>query len=162
MLIIFSGLSGVGKTTIARALATAIGAVHLRIDSIEQALRRCGVTVEAEGYVAAYAVAEDNLRLGRIVIADSVNPWPLTREAWRSVAVRAGCASLDVEIVCSDTGTHRWRVESRVADIPGHALPTWPEVIERDYRPWTSERMVIDSARTDANESVKTIISAIS
>ena len=61
MLIIFSGLSGVGKTTIARALATAIGAVHLRIDSIEQALRRCGVTVEAEGYVAAYAVAEDRV-----------------------------------------------------------------------------------------------------
>jgi predicted kinase len=100
VLIIFSGLSGVGKTTIARALATAIGAAHLRIDSIEQALRRCGVTVEAEGYVVAYAVAEDNLRLGRIVLADSVNPWPLTREAWRSVAARAGCPSLDVEIVC--------------------------------------------------------------
>jgi predicted kinase len=39
MLIIFGGLPGTGKTTIARALAHQIGAVHLRIDSIEQAIR---------------------------------------------------------------------------------------------------------------------------
>src|SRR5262245_37210182 len=113
MLIILSGRSGAGKTTIARALAATIDAVHLRIDSIEQALRSCGVTVESQGYVVAYAVAEDNLRLGRMVIADSVNPWPLTRDAWKSVAVRAGVPALDVEIVCSDTPEHRRRVESR-------------------------------------------------
>ena len=38
-LIVFSGLPGVGKTTLARALAQAQGALHLRIDSIEQAMR---------------------------------------------------------------------------------------------------------------------------
>ena len=36
------GLPGVGRTAIARELARTIGAVHLRIDSIEQALRRAG------------------------------------------------------------------------------------------------------------------------
>ena len=114
MLIIFSGLSGVGKTTIARALATAVGAVHLRIDSIEQALRGCGVTVEAEGYVAAYAVAEDNLRLGRIVIADSVNPWPLTREAWRSVAVRARMRLRSTSRSCARIPGHTGGASNRV------------------------------------------------
>jgi hypothetical protein len=35
-------------------------------------------------------MAEDNLRAGRTVIADGVNPWPLTGGAWHSVAERAG------------------------------------------------------------------------
>jgi len=42
ILIIFAGLPGVGKTVIARALARALGAVFLRIDSIEQTLRDAG------------------------------------------------------------------------------------------------------------------------
>ena len=75
MLLIFGGLPGVGKTAGAMGLAREIGAVHLRIDSIEQALRNSGVDVSGpEGYEVAYAIAEDNLRLGRTVIADSVNP----------------------------------------------------------------------------------------
>jgi predicted kinase len=59
MLIILSGLPGVGKTTIARELARSLAAVHLRIDSIEQALRYAGATVEFEGYAVAHAVAAD-------------------------------------------------------------------------------------------------------
>lgn len=38
MLLIFGGLPGTGKSTIARLLAARLGAVWLRIDSIEQAL----------------------------------------------------------------------------------------------------------------------------
>ena len=87
MLIVLSGLPGVGKTTIARELAAAMGAVHVRIDSIEHALRNAGWKVEGEGYAVAYAVTEDNLRVGRSVVADCVNPWPLTRNEWQAVAV---------------------------------------------------------------------------
>src|SRR5438270_897283 len=125
MLIVLSGLSGVGKTTIARELARAMGAVHVRIDSIEHALRNMGQQIEGEGYAVAHAVSEDNLRLGHTVVADSVNPWPLTRDEWRSVATRAGVRVVDVEVVCSDLIEHRRRVESRAADISGHRLPTW-------------------------------------
>ena len=39
-LLIFGGLPGTGKSTIARLLAARLGAVWLRIDSIEQALIR--------------------------------------------------------------------------------------------------------------------------
>jgi predicted kinase len=42
MLIIFGGLPGVGKTAIARELARKLGAVYVRIDSIEQAIRNSG------------------------------------------------------------------------------------------------------------------------
>jgi predicted kinase len=51
---------------------------------------RCQESLDDAGYRAAYAVAEDNLRLGRTVIGDSVNSWMLTRNAWRDAGLRAG------------------------------------------------------------------------
>ena len=71
MLIVLSGLPGVGKTTIARELARMLPAVHVPVDAIEQALRRQGLVVEGEGYAVAHAVAADNLR---------VEGWPASDE----------------------------------------------------------------------------------
>ena len=146
-----------GKTAVATGLAREIGAVHLRIDSIEQALRNSGVDVSGpEGYEVAYAIAEDNLRLGRTVIADSVNPVEVTRSAWRGVAQRTGRRYVEIEVVCSDQGEHRRRVETRTADIVGHELPTWQEVREREYEPWEAS-IVIDTAGRHIEASVSAL-----
>lgn len=161
MLIILSGLPGTGKTTIARALARETGAVHVRIDSIEQAIRDSGIgdgPMHDAGYRAGYAVAEDNLRLGRRIIADSVNPIAASRNAWRAVATRAGVRGVDVEVVCSDREAHRARVESRAPDIAGLRLPTWPEVVTREFEPWQGDRLVIDTALLRVEQSVKLIL----
>ena len=143
-----------GKTGLAGGLARAIGAVHVRIDSIEQAFRNSGVTVSGpEGYVVAYAIAEDNLRLGHTVIADSVNPVEETRGAWREVARRAGKGYAEIEVVCSDQAEHRRRVETREPDIAGHQLPTWRQVCDREYESWQAD-IVVDTAGQHIEASV--------
>ena len=157
MLLILSGLPATGKTTIARELAPRLQAVHVRIDSIEQAIRNSGVltgSIDDAGYRVGYAVAEDNLKLGLIVIADSVNPLPVTRAAWRDAAVRAGKRAVEVEIVCTDPAEHRRRVEGRVADIPGHSLPAWSDVVTREYLPWDRDLIRIDTAKIGVEQAV--------
>jgi predicted kinase len=149
MLIILGGLPGVGKTTIAQKLALQIGAIHLRIDSIEQAIRACApvpTPLNDTGYRVAYAVAEDNLRIGRVVVADSVNPLPITRDAWLEVAHRARVRAIEIEVTCSDSDEHCRRVEGRAPDICGLTRPTWQEVASREYHPWNRAHTVIDTA----------------
>lgn len=147
MLYIFGGLPGAGKSTLSRELARRRRAVHLRVDTVEHALRAVGGRMAGpEGYAVAYSVAEDNLRLGQPVVADSVNPLQLTRLAWRAVAERAGTPFVELEIVCSDPAEHRARVEGRAADIAGFRLPTWADVVGRAYEPWPESHIVLDTA----------------
>jgi len=158
MLIIFGGLPGTGKTTIARSLARALKAVHLRVDTIEQALRNSGTLkddVGPAGYMAAYRIAEENLRIGLPVIADSVNPLQVTREAWLAAAQRAGVEAAEVEVICSDEIEHRRRVETRISDIERHMQPTWQDVVDRDYETWQTQPIVVDTA-TQAVDGIVT------
>jgi predicted kinase len=161
MLIVFGGLPGTGKSTIARLLAERLKAVWVRIDTIEQALRACGTLpngVVAEGYAVGYRLAEDNLRNGGRVIADSVNPLAVTRDAWVAVAARAAVPLVEVEIVCSDTTEHRRRVEGRTSDVPGLVLPTWDAVRQRVYEAWNRPHIVLDTASRTAVEAVEVLL----
>ncbi|MEQ4715219.1 hypothetical protein [Nonomuraea sp. B19D2] len=80
------------------------------------------------------------------MIAESVNPLAITRDAWREVGVRAGVPVAEVEVVCTDLAEHRHRVTSRPTDIPDLRLPDWQEVTDREYDPWEHERIVVDTS----------------
>jgi predicted kinase len=163
-LIVFAGLPGTGKSSIARGLAQETGAVWLRIDSIEQAIRASGVvpgSIDDAGYRVAHAVAGDNLRLGRDVIGDSVNPSMLTRNAWRDTGLRAGARVIEVEILCADAEEHRRRVETRAHEIPGLVLPDWPAVKGRDYHPWDRDHLTIDTTGRSVAACIELILSAL-
>ncbi|HWB53323.1 MAG TPA: AAA family ATPase [Tepidisphaeraceae bacterium] len=161
-LFIFAGMPGVGKTTLARLLARNLRAAYLRIDTVEQALRDQDINPSGpEGYVVAYRIAADNLQLGISVVADSVNPITITRRAWRDVAAQVPVPFVEIEVICSDVGEHRRRVESRVGDIAGHQLPTWHEVETRQRDPWDTRPIVIDTAGQVESESFAALLRAI-
>jgi predicted kinase len=162
-LISFSGLPGVGKTTVARALAQEIGAVYIRVDSIEVALKNSSLQIhpaEDAGYLAAIAVAKDNLVHDLDVVADTVNPVELTRRWWVEAAKTCNARLLNVEIACTDQAEHRRRIENRRSDIVGLDLPDWEHVQSRDYEDWIGNRLVLDTSRLSVSDCVKRIIEA--
>jgi predicted kinase len=161
VLIVLGGLPGVGKTTVARELCAQIGAVWVRVDTIEQALRSEGVAVWAHGYVVGYALARENLGVGRVVVADCVNPLAVTRDAWAAVAAKAAVRAVEIEMVCSDAGEHRRRVEERVADIQGHRVPTWDDVMAGEYQVWDRARVVVETAGRAVSDVVAEVLGVV-
>ncbi|MFJ8857644.1 AAA family ATPase [Streptomyces sp. NPDC102451] len=161
MLIVIGGLPGTGKTTLARLLASRIGAVHLRIDTIEQAVVRSGLAqhpLGPVGYAVGYALAGDHLRQGLTVIAESVNPLAVTRDSWRDVGTGAAVPLAEVEVICSDRDEHRQRVTSRTIDIPGLTPPDWQQVLDHDYEPWNRDHIVVDTAGEEPQESLAALL----
>lgn len=160
MLIIFGGLPGVGKTTIAKALVKSLKAAYLRVDTVEQVLKREAQLDGPEGYMVCWAQASENLKLGVTVVADSVNAIKVTREAWQNVAIDALVPFLEVELICSNLIEHQKRIETRDADIIGHQLPKWQNVQEREYEPWKAHLM-FDTSKQTVDEIVKKILMRI-
>ena len=164
MLIILGGLPGSGKSTIAKVLAAELRAAYVRVDTVEQALLASGEVsppINAAGYAVAYGIAADCLRAGAMVVADSVNPLAVTREAWLDVARRADHAALEIGVICSDATEHRRRVESRTADIAGHVQPAWLEVLDREFEPWGGQVVVVDTAQLSVEAAVRRIVDAL-
>lgn len=163
MLYIFSGLPGSGKSTLSQIIARQLSAVYLRIDTIEQGLRDlCAIDVHDEGYRLAYRIANENLRVGVSVVADSCNPIELTRHGWEQVARDARADYVNIEVICSDPSEHRRRAETREAQVPGLKLPTWNEIENREYHGWTVERVIVDTAGRSKTECASDLLSKLS
>jgi predicted kinase len=172
MLVVVGGLPATGKTTVSRAAAKRADATYLRIDTIEDAIRRFAVREDSGeelrhavswglGYDVAYAVAGDLLRQGLHVFAECVNPMKITREAWRGVADSTDARLVEVELVCSDAAEHERRATERTVDIPGLFLPTWADIQEREYEPWDRPHVVLDTAATSTEDTIASLCTAL-
>lgn len=165
VLVVVGGLPATGKTTVSRMLAREVAGTYLRVDSVEQSIRAFGSSggfgaslrgaVEMGlGYEVLYRVAGDSLAEGAHVVAECVNPMKLTRDAWLCVAKTSGAQLVEVELVCSDLVEHQRRVEHRETDIDGLVLPTWTDVVNREYELWERSHIVLDTAGVSVDESI--------
>lgn len=151
MLVVVSGLPGVGKSAVADAVGHALRAPVVSVDPIDAAMRRAGIGPDQPTGLAAYVVAEalarHTLALGIDVVIDAVNAVEPAQDQWIGVASDLGTPLRVMEVVCSDTGLHRARLAARIRDLPGFPEPTWDEVlrVRASFEPWTVDRLLLDS-----------------
>jgi predicted kinase len=152
-LIVFSGLPGTGKSTLAEAVGMDLGIPVFAKDWLEATLLRSGLNPMREdkslgfvGYELLTILAERQLMLGQSVVIDSVAASQTIRDAWRQLAEQYHADWRVIECFCSDESLHRTRLKGRKRDIPGWHELEWSEVerVKRYYTPWTGERLVLD------------------
>ncbi|MDQ0365962.1 AAA family ATPase [Catenuloplanes indicus] len=143
VLIVFAGLPGVGKSTLARRVGAALPAPVLPVDPIERAYGSTG----PQAYRAVAGLAELQLDLGLSVIVDAVNPVAESRELWLDLADRAKVPLRVIEVWCADEAEHRRRIEARRTADPAYADVDWVRVLERraEYQPYVGRRVVVDT-----------------
>ncbi|GIE84797.1 AAA family ATPase [Actinoplanes regularis] len=165
VLAVFAGLPGVGKSTLAGAVAAELPAAVLAVDVVDFTLQRYAVHESRPGY-AAYgvvaALAEEQLKIGHHVIIDAVNPVKAARDLWVDLAERMATPLRVVEVVCGDDAEHRRRVEERYAARDHDGVPDWVRVLERqsEYEPYLGPRLVVDTHL--AKDPVPTVIEYLS
>lgn len=162
-LIVFAGLPGSGKSTVAEGLSRSLSIPLFSIDPIEAAMWRDGLA-RAETGIAAYgvaiALADEHLRLGHSVIVDAVNPVEAPRAAWRSLAAKYRAGLKIIECVCADEAVHRMRIEARIRNIDGMPEVSWARVLQRraEYQPWTDQRLTLDTSVEPPERLLTTVL----
>lgn len=162
MLVVISGLPGTGKTAVAAVVARGAEAVHLSIDTVEDALLGAGLARSWVTGVAAYeavrAAAEQNLGLGRIVVIDAVNDSEPARDTWRRAAATADVPLIFVLLTLDDEVEHRRRLEGRTRNLGNVHEPSWDDISSRraSFEPWEDVHL-----RMNARESIQHIANAI-
>jgi predicted kinase len=152
--IIFTGLPGTGKSSIAEAVARELNIPVFAKDWLEATLIHCELKpvegappLGSAGYQLLTTLAERQLQLGQSVILDSVASTLSIRAEWRALAQTHQAEWRVIECICSDEATQRDRMSMRQRHIPGWHELDWPEVerVRVYYAPWDEERLILDA-----------------
>jgi predicted kinase len=163
-LIVFSGLPGTGKSTLAEAIGRDLGIPVFAKDWLEATLLRSGLKSSGEekslgfaGYELLTVLAERQLMLGQSAILDSVAASHSIRRSWHKFSDDYEADWRVIECICSDDKLHRARLSERKRKIPGWHELEWTEVerVKRYYVPWEGERLVLDMTNSFTENLLK-------
>ena len=152
-LIVFSGLPGTGKSTLAATIGKQFGIPVFSKDWLEAVLLQNELQPTSNeknlghvGYELLTVLAERQLKLDQSVILDSVAATQSIRTAWKETAKRYSAEWRVIKCVCSDENLHRARLSMRERNIPGWHELEWTDVekVKKYYQPWNEKRLRLD------------------
>jgi predicted kinase len=170
-LIVFAGAPGVGKSTLARAVARELSAVYLDKDTIKDAALALGREMKVENigqfagalsYTLLTPLARDNLTLGMHVVIDSPAAYRIFQDAVEELVRRVRVDFKLIECITTDEGLLRDRIERRAPEMPEHRVRSWDQYQQARERMerLSGPRLVIDTAET-IQTNLKKILNAL-
>ena len=154
-MIVFSGLPGTGKSSLAEAVGRRFGIPVFAKDWLEASLLQSELKPTSRdkslgyaGYELLTILAKRQLMLGQSVILDSVAATKTIRAEWRRLAKRYQAEWRVIECICSVESIHRVRLKIRKRGIPSWHELKWSEVerVKNYYLSWRQDRLVLDMA----------------
>lgn len=151
--IVFTGLPGTGKSTMAERIAVDLGAPAFAGDWLLGALKPHGVLtgLERPTFLAMYydllaTLMTRQLMLGQSAVMDCLINDELA-DRWHQLAQRYDARLHIIECSCTDEVEHRRRVEARRRDIPGWHEISWAHVerMRLEYPPLAFPHLVLDA-----------------
>ncbi len=158
-LIVFAGMRGTGKTSLARAVARELRAVYLDKDTIKDCVIAETEKLQPDlasqlaapvSYELLVDLARDNLSLGLSVVLDSPAGTQAFREKVKGLARSARAELRLIECICTDERLLRQRVEARGQDLPAYRTRDWATYQHElaQFERLTERRLVVDTAES--------------
>lgn len=158
-LIVFAGLPGTGKSSLARSVARERRAAYLDKDTIKDAVIALADRMKVPSgqqlagplsYELLVVLARDNLTLGLPVVLDSPASYQLYRDQVKQLAKGLRADLRLIECICTDENLLRQRVERRGQELPEYRTRNWAEYQRQraQFERLVDRRLVVDTAQS--------------